>query len=163
MAARAGTASPRVPESAGAPFGAAELVKSHELDLGNAAEHELGYAITAPHHVIIVAEIVQDDSHFTPEIAVYRPGAVQDADAVVEREPASRSYLGLVAVRYRDLEPGGDADDLTGLDEYDVAACGMQIESARSDGHTDEWGQSLVVLEVLDSYFDHANPTFLIR
>ena len=97
----------------GEVLGARDRFPAHLLDL---VQHELRDAFAAPDHEILGGEVEQDDSDFAAVVGVDRAGAVEHAQAVLERQPRARPHLALVSGGDGDLEPRRHQRPAAGLE-----------------------------------------------
>src|SRR5690606_5239936 len=88
-------------ESAGAAGCVVQLGELLPQGSSDRSQHELGHAVATSDDERLLAEIDQDDLELAAVVAVDRARRVRHRDAMLEREPGSRTNLDLVAVGYR--------------------------------------------------------------
>ena len=92
-----------------------DLVPNRPADRG---DHQLGDAHAPGHAKGVCAQIDQHAANFTPVIGVDGSGAVEDGDAVLDRQARTGPHLGLEACGKLDGDTGGDQGARAGVEHH---------------------------------------------
>ena len=85
-------------EASRTPTGPGKYLDFYELRLLDPCQHQLSDAIASLNAEKGIAEIEQDHADFPPVVRIDRPGRVQHADPVFERQTAARPHLAFVSL-----------------------------------------------------------------
>jgi len=108
-----------MPEPAGASPGPFQGIHRDKLCFLDPGKNQLCDPIATIDRERLITEIEQDDPYLASIVSVDRAGAVQHANAVLEREPAPRPHLSLMSLRDGNSNPGGDELPRSRI-EYDL-------------------------------------------
>ena len=120
-----------MPETSGAAGGLGQLFDRHELDVGDALDHELRDAIASRDGHRLGAVVDDDDPHLAAVVGVDRPRAVQERDARAQGQAASRADLRLEAGRHRDRDAGRNQRPPPRRNDHRIGDARPQVEAGR--------------------------------
>lgn len=97
-----------VAEAAGAALAVIQSLGPGPLYPGIRRYHHLANTLAVVDRKGLVRKVDKYHTYFAAIVGIYRPGRIDQGDAVLERKAAARTQLHLVAFGKLDAQPGGD-------------------------------------------------------
>ena len=123
-----------MPKSAFATFRIVEDFHLDELGLLMPGYDHLGNALAVVHHKRFLTKVDEYDANLASIVGIYRARGVDKTDAMLQRQPATGTYLRLVASGQSYAQAGRNQTSFQGTKRDGFVEIGTQIHACRLGG-----------------------------